>query len=106
MKVYPFSFPKGTVFCSSCDSTEFCCDDGACVPMGDRCNSRPDCEDNSDEIGCSLIEVDERTYLMERAPLARIGSMEVVLDVDIYNILDMNEVAGTFRPQFVLFVKW
>lgn len=36
-----------------CDATEFTCQDGACIPAAWRCDGESDCDDNSDEAGCS-----------------------------------------------------
>ena len=44
---------------SVCKSEEFNCKDGGCVPMHERCNSVQNCEDNSDEEHCRLIEIDQ-----------------------------------------------
>ena len=35
-----------------CDSDEFTCDNGECVPLNYRCDYIDDCSDNSDEQGC------------------------------------------------------
>ena len=35
-----------------CDSYEFSCDNGECVPNNYRCDGDNDCGDNSDEDGC------------------------------------------------------
>ncbi len=47
-----------------------------------------------------------QAYLKEYPPLGREGSIQVVQDVDIYTILDLDEVAGTFQVQFQLTLKW
>lgn len=73
--------------------------------MAERCNRREDCADNSDELGCNLVVTDD-TYLKEYPPLGRTGSIRIVQDVNIYTILDLNEVAGTFQAQFDLILRW
>ncbi|XP_033112246.1 low-density lipoprotein receptor-related protein 6-like [Anneissia japonica] len=37
----------------SCADDEFVCDDGSCVPEGNRCDGAPQCDDGSDEEACS-----------------------------------------------------
>ncbi|KAF2367948.1 Low-density lipoprotein (LDL) receptor class A repeat [Trinorchestia longiramus] len=50
--------PKGDTmwlsFCA-CYEDEFCCDDGSCIALRDRCNLRTDCADASDEAQCQKI---------------------------------------------------
>ena len=36
----------------NCRSNEWECDNGECIPDGDRCDGRRDCTDNSDEQDC------------------------------------------------------
>ena len=39
------------------DETEYGCDDGGCIPIENRCDSKFDCIDRSDESVCYIIEV-------------------------------------------------
>ena len=39
------------------DETEYNCDDGTCIPIKDRCDSKFDCMDRSDESACHMIAV-------------------------------------------------
>jgi hypothetical protein len=40
---------------NNCTESEFCCDDGVCVPVENRCDFIPDCADESDEVDCELF---------------------------------------------------
>ena len=94
-----------TLQISSCGEEEFSCDNGICIPMEDRCNRRAECQDRSDEKNCQTIALDE-TYLAEYPPLGPKGTVGLTVDVTINGILDISEVGGTFRVQFVLAVSW
>ena len=37
---------------AGCSSEEFQCQNGRCIPLPYRCDGRPDCEDQSDELYC------------------------------------------------------
>ena len=42
---------------SSCSGETFTCNSGACIPLANKCNSKIDCEDESDESQCAYLEV-------------------------------------------------
>ena len=42
---------------TSCPSEMFTCKSGGCIPLANKCNSRVDCEDGSDELSCSYLQV-------------------------------------------------
>ena len=42
---------------TSCPSETFTCKSGDCIPLANKCNSRIDCDDASDELSCSYLEV-------------------------------------------------
>lgn len=42
---------------SVCSSGQFTCADGTCIDLGQRCDLRVDCPDQSDEASCSLVAV-------------------------------------------------
>ena len=42
---------------TTCDSHEFDCGSGYCVPGSFRCNGYHECGDSRDEIGCGMFNV-------------------------------------------------
>ena len=47
---------------TSCPSEMFTCKSGGCIPLANKCNSRVDCEDGSDELSCSYLQVRTQLY--------------------------------------------
>ncbi|XP_063845357.1 uncharacterized protein LOC135091546 [Scylla paramamosain] len=39
------------------ENVEFTCDDGTCISMEEVCDRRTQCDDRSDEIDCSTVEL-------------------------------------------------
>lgn len=84
------------------DDEEFNCDDGSCIPIQMRCNSKFDCVDGSDEGKCHMIEVPV-SYL-KHVPDKE--GAAVLIHVDIASVLAISEVAGIFKVKFQLTMVW
>ena len=83
---------------TTCTKDQFTCDNGLCIDILDRCNSRPDCFDLSDEFQCRKISPGPsyQTYI---APPPTNGTDKIIIDVsaDIMSILDINEISSIFQ---------
>ena len=77
---------------------EFTCDSGLCVPMEKRCDQQQDCEDLSDEGGCSLVHVNKLQYLKDKPPpsISPSDKVAVLVSVDVTRILNIMEVGSSF----------
>ena len=89
---------------STCTEKEFTCSNGLCIDIKRRCDSRTDCRDKSDEVGCLRINPD-KSYQKHIAPhpLLSQNSSKIIIKVsaDIMDILDIDEKASIF--QVILF---
>ena len=92
---------------TTCSEDQFTCDNGLCIDILDRCNSRPDCFDLSDEFQCRKISPG-RSYQPYIAPPPVNSTDKVVIEVsaDIMSILDINEISSIFQVQFFLHLTW
>ena len=100
-----------TITISACTDEEFTCFDGNCVSMDHRCDRIVDCPDNSDEKGCRILKIDKTTYIQEYPPITADEERSPIkipinISVDVLNILDIDEVAGTFTVSFELHSTW
>lgn len=66
---------------SSCDSTEFQCNDLACIPLIRLCDGLPDCNDGSDELSCDGVTIQADEYEtddnFENATTIEVGAPQV-----------------------------
>merc|ERR1739838_316029 len=78
---------------STCYEDQFTCNDGTCIPLEYRCDNKQDCLDVSDEKQCKIIAIDEEKYLKDKTPppLQEGKNLDVMLSINIYNILDIQE---------------
>ena len=84
------------------DRKEFNCQDGGCIPIEKRCNSKFDCVDGSDERTCFTIDVPS-SYL-KHVP-DRDGAI-VTINVDIESLFDISEVFETFSVKYQFTMIW
>ena len=98
---------EATLSLTTCGSDQYTCDNGLCVDILKRCNSRPDCSDKSDELNCRKINVGE-AYQKYISPPAQENDDKVVVKVsaDLISIIDIDEIASIFQVQFTLHFSW
>ena len=72
--------------------------------MEKRCNSRTDCKDKSDEVGCLRISPD-KSYQKHIAPLPpstkNSSKIQIEVSADIVDILDIDEKASIFQVKLI-----
>ena len=92
---------------TTCKEDQFTCDNGLCINILDRCNSRPDCLDLSDEFECRKIDPGPsyQAYIAP-PPINSTGKIIVDVSADIMSILDIDEISSIFQVQFFLHLTW
>ena len=96
-----------TLSFSRCSLLEYACDDGTCLSMDLRCDSKADCDDFSDERDCKMIEVDA-SYMKEKIP-PKLGGEEgvpVTVNMELISILNIDVVGGKLHAQIQLSLAW
>ncbi len=94
---------------TTCGSSGFTCNTfGNCIPIKKRCNSRYDCDDFSDEVGCERVKINFDTYKKEVAPRAPDGSENVEVDIKIVvkKISAVKELEQLFTAKVDLSMSW
>ena len=81
-----------------------------CIPMEQRCNEIADCEDESDEVFCRLINLDflDTKYkaILPPRPTNQSRALPITVGFDILEILEVDERTMTFNLKFDLFLSW
>ena len=93
---------------TACKKTEFTCDDGQCVKMGERCNQIYNCRDESDEKGCRIIHL-KKEYNKGVLPIRDLAHSEPVavkISLVLYKVVAMIESDNSIELKFQISVDW
>merc|ERR1719206_1706395 len=91
---------------SSCSGETFTCDSGACIPLANKCNSKIDCEDESDESQCAYLEV-PANYAGQLGPSSH-GSeaVPVYLNISILALPRIDTIHLQFTADYYVNLRW
>ena len=88
---------------SSCSTEQYTCNDGLCVDLDLRCDGKPDCTDESDQLRCKLIDANESYQkFLTPPPIGDAKRLRMKLEVDLISIGDIQEIESTVKFQFTL----
>ena len=90
---------------NACNSSEFGCNNGVCIPRYTRCNQEENCEDGEDEALCSQILI-PRGY-SNLVPLAsHTSTLKLMFKIILIDMLNLDFVKSTFTLQFHTDIEW
>ncbi|XP_076056292.1 uncharacterized protein LOC143034241 [Oratosquilla oratoria] len=91
---------------SVCAEGEFTCSDGTCIDLLSRCNLKMDCPDQSDEMGCSVVNVPQgyRPTIPPPSPIG--GSLPVNFSIDVASFPSIIAQEQTFTISLKLNLNW
>ena len=101
--------PPGTLMSltmSSCPVETFTCNTGACIPLANKCNSKIDCEDESDESQCTYLEVPSN-YAGQLSPSSKGSSaVPVYLNISILALPRIDTILLSFTADYYINLRW
>jgi len=96
-----------TLTLTSCNVEEFTCGDGLCLPLDQRCDGQPQCGDSTDEIDCSVLELDQSYNKFLSPPSSSPGSrLGVNVSINIIALGSFDPIQSNYETKFILSLEW
>ncbi|XP_066980291.1 uncharacterized protein [Macrobrachium rosenbergii] len=92
---------------SVCGKGLFTCSDGTCIDLNKRCDLRVDCSDQSDEAGCSLLNI-PAGYManIPPPPTTRNEPLHILFTINIMSFPSIKTDALAFEALMELTLRW
>ncbi len=75
--------------------------------MESHCNAMSDCENNFDELNCSMVIMDPNLYRKEYPPMQNDGKGTLIkISFTILSIGSFDEIDMTFTVKFLIRLEW
>ncbi|XP_071530506.1 uncharacterized protein [Panulirus ornatus] len=89
-----------------CADHLFTCNSGDCIEQHLRCDFRYDCEDGSDEVDCSIIEVVDELQRDLPPPGPQESALELVPSLTLTRIAEVDDINMAITLEFWLSLTW
>lgn len=90
-----------------CNTNEFTCSDGSCIPLNKRCNLQLDCDDHSDEADCLPLILPESYSNLIPAPKPSMNEpLRIKFHFCIFSIKDLDLKGYNFVAEILLKLVW
>jgi hypothetical protein len=88
-----------------CQPSDFNCDDGGCIDLYYKCDGTSNCQDGSDEMYCTFVQL-PADYNNQLSPQIAYDQTRVNVSFEVIDLLDIAEKTGKVRVKFMLGTTW
>jgi len=91
---------------TSCPPEVYTCDSGACIALANKCNSKIECSDESDETNCQYLEVPP-LYAGQLSPRSVTpGPIPIYFNVSILAFPEIDTIGLQFTADYYINLRW
>ncbi|XP_066983584.1 uncharacterized protein [Macrobrachium rosenbergii] len=91
---------------TSCNVTQYTCNDGSCIQKDARCDLSMDCADESDEMDCSVVAVPARYAEKIPPPNVFAEPLPVNISFNITSIKEFDLTSFSIGVDMMITTKW
>lgn len=93
---------------SACGEKHYMCDSGQCIDVEARCDAKDDCDDETDEDNCSILEVPEgyRSFKPPKNAEEPGNPLEPDVLFQFVRFLEIDDVLEAIQLEFVIQLTW
>lgn len=91
---------------TSCHNYEYTCNDGMCIDKSRRCDLSVDCDDQSDEMDCSVVVVPEGYSAQLPPPTYRATPLPILFSLNITSVRQFDLVSFTIAIDVYMRMTW
>ena len=91
---------------TSCHDDEYTCNDGSCIKKSRRCDLSVDCDDQSDEMDCSVVMIPDGYSAQLPPPTYKGTALPILFAVNITSVREFNLVSFTIGIDVYIRMQW
>lgn len=93
---------------SACGEKDYMCDSGQCIDLQARCDAKDDCDDETDEDNCSILEVPEgyRSFKPPKNVEEPNEPLKPEVQFQFIRFLEIDDVLEAIQLEFVVQLTW
>ncbi|XP_050704351.1 uncharacterized protein LOC126989800 [Eriocheir sinensis] len=91
---------------TSCHNNEYTCNDGSCIQKSRRCDLSVDCDDQSDEMDCSVVDVPKGYAAQLPPPTYKGTSLPIFFAINITSVRRFDLASFTIAIDAYMRMQW